>query len=155
MAAATTNGDSFNNAHTPCAPAGLDALPFEDVVPTTSVDDIGDRRNLLAIPQGKEPIAIIYKTSAAADAHATPMSDIDLVVSENGDPEDAGDETVLDNTGTLFQAAVSTPRIVLIPESVRMRLRDNVDGNAALRLKAVAAAATAQEFTITGLLLVR
>jgi hypothetical protein len=155
MAAATTNGDSFDNAHTPVAPAGLDALPFEDVVPTTSLDEARDRRNLLAFPQGKEPIAIVYKTSAAGDAHATPTLDADLVVSENGDPEDAGDETILDNTGTLFQAAVSTPRVVLIPESVRKRFRDNVDGNIALRLKVNTGAATAQEMTITGLLLVR
>lgn len=150
MTAAITNASGFEE-NPKAYPAAPTIIPFSEELATTEIDEIGDKVNLLSIPAGKEPIAV-WIENEALDAHATPTLDMDLVISEDGESDEAGTETIVANCGTLFQTA-NAGKMFLI--SLGRKLKDNEDGNIVLRTKVVAAGATPAAGDVKGLLFLR
>lgn len=137
MAATTVDGSEFTgqNAtlHPIRSPGGPTAIPVEETIPTTSLDEADDRFRLVPLPLGAT-IVEIKVDSDDLDSDGSPALDMDIVIDENGT------ETVLFNAGTHFQAAAKD---WVLPNH---KITDADDeGKAYLQTKVNTGAATAQE----------
>lgn len=150
MPAATINDDAFDDFE-PGAPLGFFPVPFSPTIPTTSLNDVGDRVNLLAIGAGRRIGYIDILSNDAGDSHATPTLDADLVLSVGAESDGDGTETVLYNAGTRFQAASTT----FVRTPVDILIADSVDSKGVVRLKVNTAAATPAEMDLSGVLWVQ
>jgi hypothetical protein len=140
MSAATANAPKFA-AYEKLAPVGYSEVVIDDTIPTTSLDDVGDRMNLATIEEGRTLVNYRIWENGDGDAHATPTLDFDIVLVQGvNDPSEAGTETILYNAGTRFQGASTT----LVEGFLNTKLTEKgYNGKAYIRAKVNTAAATA------------
>lgn len=124
MAAATVYSSRYNSNNHPIGgrPLGGIGRPQVDwvthTVPTTSTDDVGDRTNLFAVPEG----AVIYElviTAEDLDTNATETLDADIVLSTI-DSAGTVTDTILYNAGTALEDALTRTVVdldVTVPDS--------------------------------------
>lgn len=144
MAAATVYSSLFDSAGVPTKGrpfatergAMFDRVSY--AIATTSIDDVGDRVQLIPVPHGVEIVTLNFECGDL-DTNGTPLLDMDIVLS-NGV---AASDVILYNAGTAFTAALGTT--IIRPFSTLARSTRNY---LTIDLYVNAAAATAAAGTI-------
>lgn len=133
MAAATVSNANYTDTKKPQGIVGYYEEYVSHTCATTSLDDAGDRVRLFKVKNGTVINKVIVGNHDDLDSGAGAL-DMDVVlVDDNGD-------TILYNAGTAFNAATTTPLIVL-PGNITVV---DTAGTAYVGLKVNVAASTAQ-----------
>jgi hypothetical protein len=106
MAASTAYGTThFTTDGTPktvyTPPSGSQFRSAIETVPTTSIDEAGDFFAFVPVPEGRRLTRLEWIV-AAIDSHATPTSDVDIVLRVT-DKDGSNTDTILHNAGAGFQ----------------------------------------------------
>lgn len=134
MSAATVSAANYSDTKKPQGIVGYYEEYTAPTIATTSLDDVGDRVRLFKVKNGTIINKLIIGNHDDLDSGGGGALDMDVVL-----VDDAGD-TILYNAGTAFNAATTTPLIVL-PGNITVV--DTV-GAAYVGLKVNVAASTAQ-----------
>ena len=133
MAAATVSNANYTDTKKPQGIVGYYEEYTAPTIATTSLDDVGDRVRLFKVKNGTIINKLIIGNHDDLDSGGGAL-DMDVVlVDDNGD-------TILYNAGTAFNAATTTPLIVL-PGNITVV---DTAGTAYVGLKVNVAASTAQ-----------
>lgn len=147
MAASIQNDAGFVNFEK-AAPVGCTPIIIDTTIPATGLESALDRVNLCTVAAGRTIVCIDIISNGDGDANGSPTLDMDLVISENADPSQAGTETIIYDGGTRFQASNSTVARVL----VNHKAVDTTDGNCVIRTKVNTGAATAAAMTFQAII---
>ena len=124
---------------------GCECVAATETIETTSVDEINDRVNMLAIPQGSK-IACIWYSVTDMDSGGPTLS-MDIMAAETS----GGTLTETDlNTPSTFGQSATTG--FLVPDAGGTWLHTcgaTDDGTVTIRLKVTAAATTAAQGTVS------
>lgn len=158
------NSQYFNSDGTPkngaikSDPGGAGAIPipFEVVIATTSIDEVGDVVGICPYKVGLTPFMIDLDATTDMDSGAAAL-DADLV-SRVTDKAGVHTDTTIIDTSALNAQHFGTARAALVyhlTAAQQVPAADDADGFAVLALKVITAAATAVAGTLRGVLWVR